>query len=350
MVAAPNPSGSAAGTRVICGDLGGTSARLWLAEVRARTVSVQLQRVYQVADCIGPDQVLERFAQACREHGQPLGRAAGVRRACMGVAGPVEAARARLTNSGWVLDAQHISERWEIDQVLLVNDFEAAANGIAALEASQLHCLQPGAPRPHAPRVVIGAGTGLGVAYVIGPPDAPQVIPGEAGHAGFAPADALQAELWQYLHRRHGRVHAELVLSGAGLVRLWEFLVATGHASPQPQSQAEIRSGGAAAVARLALEAQDPGCRAAVDLFARIFGAVAGDHALAVLARGGVYLAGGMAPKLQPALVAGGFIAAFRDKAPFAALAEQFPVHLVRDERLGLLGAALLAARTSAEI
>ncbi|UCE31749.1 MAG: glucokinase [Burkholderiales bacterium] len=348
MVAAPDPSGRAPGTQVICGDLGGTSARLWLAGVRAGTVAVQLERVYPVAECAGPDDLFERFAQACREHGRALGRAAGVRRACIGVAGPVDAARARLTNSGWVLDARRIAERWAIDQVLLVNDFEAAANGIAALEASQLYCLQAGTPHPQAPRLVIGAGTGLGVAYVIGPPGAPQVIPGEAGHAGFAPADALQAELWQYLHRRHGRVHAELVVSGAGLVRLWEFLVATGRASSQPRSNAEIRSGGAAAVARLALEEQDPGCRAAVDLFARAFGAVAGDHALAVLARGGVYLAGGMAPKLLPALAEGGFIAAFRDKPPFNALAEQFPVHLVRDERLGLLGAALLATRTPA--
>ena len=160
--------------------------------------------------------------------------------------------------------------------------------------------LQRGEPLPHAARVVIGAGSGLGVAYALPQGKRYQVIAGEGGHAGFAPADDEQMRLWQTLHAQFGRVSVEHVVSGPGLVRIYEFLRAT--LPEAPALNESVRAEGAAAISRHALEQNDPLACRALDLFIACYGAAAGDHALTVTARGGVYIAGGIAPKiLRPA-------------------------------------------------
>jgi glucokinase len=166
---------------------------------------------------------------------------------------------------------------------------------------------------------------------------------GEGGHAGFAPADDEQMRLWQMLHAQLGRVSVEHVVSGPGLVRIYEFLRAT-----LPESaalRASVRADGAAAISRHALEHDDPLASRALDLFIACYGAVAGDHALIVAARGGVYIAGGIASKVLSRLAAGGFMAAFNAKGAHAQMNLRMPVQVVTTERLGLLGAALIAAR-----
>jgi glucokinase len=284
--------------------------------------------------------MLGRFLDECRRH---RGRDARLVSACFGAAGPVADARIQMTNLPWCLDAGAIAAEFGIGRVLLVNDFEAAACGIEALTPGDSAMLQRGEPLPHAARVIIGAGSGLGVAYALPQGKHYRVIAGEGGHAGFAPADDEQMRLWQTLHAQYGRVSAEHVVSGPGLVRIYKFLRAT---LPQaPALNESVRAEGAPAISRYALEQGDPLACRALDLFIACYGAAAGDHALAVTARGGVYIAGGIAPKIFSRLAAGGFMAAFNANSADAQMNLRIPVQVVTTERLGLLGAALIAAR-----
>lgn len=253
--------------------------------------------------------------------------------ACFGVAGPVDGPEdrqtARLTYLPWRLDAQALADEFALGRVRIVNDFYAAASGIDSLPAEACTVLQAGSGVADAPRVVVGAGTGLGVAGVLRHGGETIVVPGEGGHQGFAPQSAQQAALWQYLFAQNGRVTSEDVVSGPGLARIHAFL-GGGERSP-----AEI---GAAA-----LRGDDPLASGALSLWLEAYGAFAGDLALAWLARGGVWLAGGIAAKLMGAAQAAIFLAAFNAKREHRQLVESMPVVLVHEERLGLLGALALA-------
>ena len=325
---------------ILAGDIGGTKALLQLAAVRQGRLTPVLERRYAVASFADFSAMLARFLDECRAH---RGRDAHLASACFGAAGPASDNRIQMTNLPWRLDAGTIAAQFGIARVRLVNDFEAAAAGVEALAPGEVATLQPGEPLPQAARVVIGAGTGLGVAYALPQGKRYRIIAGEGGHAGFAPADAEQMRLWQALHAQFGRVSVEHVVSGPGLVRIYEFLRA---GRPQaPELRERVRSEGAAAVARHALQQNDALACQALDLFIACYGAAAGDHALALTARGGVYVAGGIARKIFSRLAAGGFIAAFSAKGAHAQLNLRIPVKVVMTERLGLLGAALIAAR-----
>jgi glucokinase len=322
---------------ILAGDIGGTKTRLALLEAG----DVRFEGRYDSGAFSRLELLLGRFLDEARAG---VGGAPRVRAACFGVAGPVLGARVTVTNLPWEIDARALEREFGIGRVALVNDFVASAHGIDALAAGSLATLQAGEPVAGAPRVLIGAGTGLGVAYALSDARGLRVVPSEGGHAGFAPADGEQAALWRFLHERLGRVEAEHVVSGPGLVRVYEHLREAGR---HPLSLALERSlaegDGAPAIVRHALEHGDPLASHALDLFIACYGAVAGDHALGVVARGGVYVAGGIAPKIVARLSAGGFVAAFNAKGAFSSLARSLPVHVVLDERLGLLGAARLA-------
>lgn len=324
---------------ILAGDIGGTKALLLLASVRQGRLLPLLERRYSVASFGNFAAMLARFLEECREH---RGCDTRVSAACFGAAGPASANRIQMTNLPWCLDADAVAAQFGIGRVLMVNDFEAAAKGVEALAPGDTAVLQRGEPLAGAARVVIGAGTGLGVAYALPRGRSYRIIAGEGGHAGFAPADAEQMRLWQALHGELGRVSVEHVVSGAGLVRIYEFLRAEMRESPGFDES--VRGEGAAAISRHALEFDDPLACRALDLFIACYGAAAGDHALAVMARGGVYIAGGIARKIFSRLAAGGFLAAFNAKGVHAELNLRIPVKVVTTERLGLLGAALLAA------
>jgi glucokinase len=324
---------------ILAGDIGGTKALLMLAAMRKGRLTPMLERRYAVADFGGFSAMLGGFLAECHAH---CGRKTRVASACFGAAGPATKDSIQMTNLPWRLDAGVIAAEFGIARVRLVNDFEAAAAGIAALSPGDCATLQRGEPLQQGARVVIGAGTGLGVAYAFAQGKRYRIIAGEGGHAGFAPADDEQMRLWQALHAQLGRVSAEHVLSGAGLVRIYEFLRAEFPGVPALLER--VRTEGAAAVSRLALEQGDPLACRALDLFIACYGAAAGDHALAVMARGGVYVAGGIARKILSRLAAGGFTAAFNAKGEHARLNLRVPVHVVTTERLGLLGAALIAS------
>lgn len=252
--------------------------------------------------------------------------------ACIAVAGPVsdDGRTARLTNLDWPdIDADLLCRRYGIAGATVCNDFAAAALGAVTAGREHLATLQIGVPLTDKPRLVVGAGTGLGMAIALGDGTRLRVLPGEGGHTAFAPADAEQSALLDYLRQRHDRVTWERVVSGPGLAQIDAFL------------GGELRDG--ASVGQEAL--RDPHSRAgrAAALFCRCYGAYAGDMALATMARGGVYLAGGIAAKLLPLLKSGGFIAAFNDKAQHSDIAVRMPVYVVTDPEFGLHGAAALA-------
>lgn len=318
----------------LVGDIGGTKALLALFDEGG----CAFERRYPCNDFPSFAAMLERFRSDARAF---LGASARVASACLGVAGPVEARRARLTNLPWDVDARDLG----VPRVRLLNDFEASAHGLACLGPEDLVTLQAGSPRAAAPRLLIGAGTGLGVAYAVGRGRSLRVLPGEGGHAAFAPADDLQDALWRHLRGALGRVELEHVVSGAGLERIYGFLRDTGRHPESAATRQAIAAGDApAAIASAAMQTGDALAGAALDLFVSCYGAAAGDHALAVLARGGVFVAGGIAPKILPRLSEGAFLAAFNAKGAFAPAARACPVHIVTNERLCLLGAAAAAA------
>jgi glucokinase len=303
---------------LLAGDIGGTKALLALLDGNR----IRLERRYACCDFGSFPEMLERF---CADARAELGEEPEVKRACLGVAGPVKDGRATLTNLPWAIDVRDLPIR----QAQLLNDFEASAHGLDRLSNADVVTLQPGAPVEGAPRLLIGAGTGLGLAIATGRGRDLRVIAGEGGHAAFAPADATQDRLLAHLRASLGRVEIEHVVSGPGLARIYAFL--RGAAAPDADP---------AEIASAALDRGDALALSALDLFLACYGAAAGDQALAVLARGGVYLAGGVAPRLLARMRSGGFLEAFNAKGAFAGHARTFPVHVVVNERLGVLGAA----------
>lgn len=242
---------------------------------------------------------------------------------CLAVAGPVagDGRSARITNLPWRIDAGAMEARFGIRRIHLINDFAGVALGVTRLQSGQRLSLQAGRPEPGGLRLVLGAGTGMGVAALLGE----RVLPSEGGHIGFSPQDATQARIHAALLAEHGRVTVERVVSGAGLATIHRILHGEA-ALPEEVGQQALRGNLAA--------------RASVDVFFGCYGAFAGDMALAFMATGGVFLAGGVTQKLLPLLIASPFLAAFNAKAEHAALAAAMPVEAITEADIGLLGAA----------
>ncbi|MDA1117665.1 MAG: glucokinase [Proteobacteria bacterium] len=318
------------GNPVLGADIGATNARFAIAEAGSAAARILFQRTYATADHPGLGSAVRAFlAEAKATHGNAL--APG--RAAIAVAGPVEGDSARLPNRpDWQIDRRALKKSLGIDIVLL-NDFRALAYGVLQGSPADWIELQPGRPVPQANMALVGAGTGLGVSALIWDGERHQPIATEAGHIAFAPQDDLQLALLRHLRERHGRVSTERVVSGKGIPAIYEFLRLQDPADPSPQLK------DAAAITALALA--DPASTAAraLDLFIACYGAFAGDIALAFLARGGLYVCGGIAAKLAPRFVQRDFIAAFGAKGRHDSLATSIPVRLVNNEKLGLLGA-----------
>ncbi len=317
---------------ILVGDIGGTKTVLEAGRLQEGRWLPAFGARYAAADHGGFESVLRQFIG---EWSLQDPRHAPVTAACFGVAGPVADNRAQMTNLPWIIDGAAISRSFAIPRVNVINDFAAAAHGIALLLPADLAVVQAGAPIARAPRLVIGAGTGLGVAHLLWADGAYRVVAGEAGHGGFAPTNAEQVELWRSVHAQCGRVTIEHIVSGPGLTRIYKFVDRDAVARGVDVTPAAI-------VAR-ALEAGDAASLRALDLFIACYGEAAGNLALSVIARGGVYIAGGIAPKIFRRIAQGGFISAFNAKGSHSAVVQQMPVTVVLNERLGTLGCALVA-------
>ncbi len=258
--------------------------------------------------------------------------------ACFAIAGPIVAQQTKVTNLPWQISSTGISYEFSIPVVKLINDFEAAALAIESLPPNDLITLQTGQAHAQAMRVVLGAGTGMGVAWVTWLEGRYFALPTEAGHMDFAPANELQIHLIKALHHQFGHVSVERLLSGSGLTNIFNFLqMNAAIASDLAPIILEEDSG--ATITALAQTRKHPIAIKSLDLFAEIYGAYAGNLVLAGLCRGGVYIAGGIAPQIINILSSGGFMRAFRDKGRFSALMNEIPVHVITNTEISLLGA-----------
>ena len=306
---------------ILGGDIGGTKTLLGLADAGG----LRVDRHYANADFQDFAGILAAFLAETQTAPSLIDGG------CLAVAGPIadDGRQATLTNLPWRIDCDALSSHFGLPTLRLTNDFAAAAMGAVASTAAQLLTLQQGEPLSAAPCLVVGAGTGLGMAIVLPQGDGWRILAGEGGHVAFAPADEQQMALWSFLRARHGRVTWERVVSGPGLAAIHAFLAGNELTPEQIATQAPASPESAA--------------RRALDMFFAAYGAFAGDMALTCLARGGVFLAGGIAARLLPALQQSGFLAAFNAKAEHAAIAARMPVHVATDPLLGLRGALHLA-------
>ena len=324
---------------LLAGDIGGTKTVLALAEERPGARSIQRREVYPSAQFSGLARIVERFLG---------GPSRDIDRACFGVAGPVVDDVCRATNLPWVIDARELEKELGLPRVRLVNDFQALSIGIGELPGSELRILHEAPADPRGPWVVIGAGTGLGEAVLVKAPTGTEVVASEGSHVDFGPRSELEIDLLRFLLQRHHRVSYERIVSGPGLVALWEFFAQRPGARPSPQVAAALAESPEAAAATIsghALALTDEVSVQALDLFVSVFGAEAGNLALKVVARGGVFVAGGIAPKILPKLLDGTFLRAFLDKGRLRPLLERTPVRVVLNPDAGLIGAAAIAAR-----
>ena len=330
--------------KVLAGEIGGTKTLLQIAEVHGNDVEVLHRVRFSSQDYADFDSLLRAYLDQI-----PAAMAGSLTHACLGIAGPIHGPeqgprQASVTNLPWRLDEMHLRALLRLPQVHLINDFYATACGIEALGADDLEVLHPGSPQDHAPRLVVGAGTGLGVAQLLWSDGRYRAFASEGGHIHFAPTDALQAELLAYMQKQFERVSYERLVSGAGLAHIYAFLAQRGlHNGGERHAVMDLPDP-PAAIAHLAREGNALAARA-VSLFLSIYGAVVGDLALVSLAYGGIYIAGGIAPKLVEMIRKGEFLASCQRKGRMAALVQQMPVFIVKNQEVGLLGATLFPSR-----
>lgn len=333
----PQGSGRDDGRRVLAADLGGTRARFALFALDGTQRPRPIHRAaYPSADLDGVRPALRSYL---REVGEPALAAV-----CLGVAGAVHGNHAWLTNLGWEVDGVALGRELGVPLVL-INDLQATAIGLRTLAPEDLRDLNPGEPVPGGHAVLLGAGTGLGMALLVQTADGCLPVPSEGGHVELAPRDEEQWRLKQFLAARlGGRVSVERVVSGTGLRNLYDFLLAEG-LQPAPRVVERLTRGEDAGgvIGEHGLAGDCEVCVRVLDLFASCFGAVAGDVALLTVARGGVLLAGGVSLRLADKLTDGTFHRAFIDKGRLSHLVERVPVRIVMHPDPALQGAALHA-------
>lgn len=320
---------------LLYGDIGGTKTLLHLVVVRNGVVECHHEYLYDSHEYADFSAILADFL--AKYDCQPIV-------ACFAVAGPIVEQEVHLTNLPWVISAHDIAEKFSIPAVKIINDFEGMAASIEILPQDDLVTLQIGKPSSSAPRVVLGAGTGMGVAWLIKHGRYYEPLATEAGHTDFAPTNETQIELLRYLMTRFHRVSIERLLSGQGLTHIFNFLQ-TNTTKGKHLKSIELNTDDGAIVTRLAFEHQYPIALQALDLFVEIYGSYAGNLALTGLCRGGVYVAGGIAPRIIRVLQQPGFIEAFCNKGRYSALMREIPIYVVMNPKAGLLGAGLLAQR-----
>jgi glucokinase len=330
-----------AAVRVLAGDAGGTNTRVAVFEATAGAPAADALRLvearrYASRDAAGLGEIVAQFLAETGLRGE---------RACFGVAGPVRDGQVRATNLPWNVDAAEVASAAGLPAATLLNDLEANAWGLRALPAAAFVTLQAGAPDAAGNAALISAGTGLGEAGLHWDGGQHRPFACEGGHATFAPRTPLEVELLEHLARRFGHVSWERVLSGPGLANVWRFLLERrGAAEPAWAAEAERNNGLGAEITKAGLAGSDAVCAEALDLFVGFYGAEAGNLALKMLATGGVYVGGGIAPKIRSRIEGAAFLEAFRDKGRMRPLLEAMPVRLVIDDRAALFGAAWYAA------
>lgn len=320
--------------RLLAGDIGGTKALLAIYEGEAGA----LERIRSERIPSRGHESLEAVVSTFLDPDAPVDAA------CFAIAGPVSGDRCETTNLPWVVDARITEARLGIPTVSLLNDFAAVAHGVPHLRGDQRLVLSDVPAAANGPIAILGAGTGLGEAILVPSPEGPRVLPSEGGHADFAPRDEVEIGLLQFLLGRFDRVSVERVVSGLGLGSLYDYVVASGLAPEDPAVRQRLEDEDPGAViGQLALADGDAACVRTMQLFVSAYGAEAGNLALKVVPTGGLYVAGGIAPKILPLLEEGRFMRAFWGKGRMEKLLRTIPVSVVTESEIGLLGAVAYA-------
>ena len=325
----------------LAGDVGGTKTNLAIFTSEGGRLRVVAEQSFLNHNYTGFEQIVKEFL---------AGQDSVVTQGCFGIAAPIVAGRAKMPNLPWVIDSALLAQALHVDRVILLNDLEATAYGIAVLDPQKVVVLSEGGLPRSGNIALIAAGTGLGQAMLFWDGGKHRVSASEGGHADFAPRDAEQIELLRYLIAKFGHVSYERLVSGPGLLNIYNFLKESGFAKEPEWLSARLSESAdaSAVITETALSAQSELCTHALDLFVSIYGAEAGNLALKALATAGVYIGGGIAPKILPKLKDGTFVRAFQVKGRFSKLLETVPVKVILDPKTALRGAAhYLASMTN---
>lgn len=320
---------------ILAGDIGGTNARLAYFQPQNGHLRLVSERVFPSREHSELGEIVSRFLDDSGTKPEA---------ACFGIAGPVRNGRVETSNLPWVIEQSRLAKQIHLPATLLINDLEASAWGIGALSEADLVPLN-GVSGTTGNQAVIAPGTGLGEAGLYWDGSRHHVFACEGGHTDFAPQGELQMELLRFLRTRFGHVSYERILSGPGLVSVYEFLRDTGHGKESSELATAIQSQDpAAAISHAALAGTDKLAEQALDVWIAVYGAESSNWALKAMATGGLFLAGGITPKILPKLKGPLFMQAFLEKGRMRPLVESMPVHVVTNEKAGLLGAARCAA------
>jgi glucokinase len=335
----------------LAGDIGGTNTRVAFFEGSPGQLKTVAVKVFPSAGHSGPEDIVRLFLD---EFKYPI------ETACFGIAGPIRNGRVETPNLPWVVESKRMAAALKIDSVQLLNDLVANAHGIAVLEDADMVTLAVGSPSPDGNRGLISAGTGLGVAGLLYDPaagslpdaDTYRPFPSEGGHADFGPRSPIEIQLLEHLLGKYDHVSWERVLSGPGLFNIYQFLRDTGKADEPQWLAQQVSAEGTAAISRAGLDATAPIAVQALDLFCSIYGAAAGNLALYVVATNGLFIGGGIAPRILKKLREPAFLQAFLAKGRVGSLLASVPVRVITNDKTALLGAgrcaALMAARKQA--
>ncbi len=321
---------------ILAGDIGGTNARLAYFQPQNGHLHLVSERTYPSREHSELGEIVVQFLGDSGAHPDA---------ACFGIAGPVRNGRVDATNLPWAIDQSRLAKQIHLPSTLLINDLEASAWGIGALSATDLVALNHVSGPAIGNQAVIAPGTGLGEAGLFWDGSRHHVFACEGGHTDFGPQGDLQIELVRFLQARFGHVSYERILSGPGLVNVYEFLRDTGCGKESAEFAVLLKnSDPAAAISRAALDGTHPLAEKALDLWISVYGAEAANLALKVMATGGMFLAGGISPKVLAKLKGPLFMQAFLAKGRLRSLVEQISVQVVTNEKAGLLGAARCAS------
>ena len=326
---------------ILAGDVGGTKVHLALYNFTDGKLEHARDERFAAREYGGLEEIVKLF----------LGTEQ-VTAACFGVPGPVRDGRLRLTNLPWTLDSRELSSGLGIQHVFLINDLEANGYGIAELSADQLYVLSEGDPGQTGNRALVSAGTGLGEAFLAWNGRVHQPFPSEGGHVDFAPRNEDEIDLLRFLKQKYnGRISFERVVSGMGLTNIYEFLrEVRGLEEPGWLAERMTTEDPNAVITELALAAKSEICEKTLDMFVSAYGAEAGNMALKILSVGGIYIGGGIAPRILEKLKDGTFMKAFTDKGRLSQLLINMPVRVILESRAALMGAAAYAEARAAEI
>ena len=322
---------------LLAGDVGGTKTHLALFSSRDDLKKPVIEERLPSAAFPNLEALVQSFLMKV---------AVPVERACFGVAGPVIAGQATITNLPWQMSEEHLQQELNIPSVHLLNDLDAMAHAIPALGTDDLLTLNEGQPTSHGSIALIAPGTGLGEAFLTWNGTRYQAYPSEGGHTDFAPTNELEIDLLRYLMQRYEHVSYEHVCSGVGLPNIYAFLRNRTPELAEPAWLSEqlvsVHDSNPVIIAAAMNDAQPCAlCRATISLFVAILGAECGNMALKLLATGGVYVGGGIPPRILPFFQDGTFMQAFKRKGRLSTVLEPMPVHIVLNTRMALLGAAL---------